>query len=603
MEKDHLSRKLAVILHADVVGSTELVQINESIAHERIQSVFRHFSETIKVYGGTTRELRGDALVAEFGRASDAVSAALAFQVQNGEINAELDDNIQPQLRIGISMGEVIVADNTVTGASVVLSQRIEQLADPGGVVVQGSVSETVPTRLPFEFESFGEQTLKGFDHPVRCFIVKLKPGGLIPDPESNGVTLEIDAGIDRQKEPLNLPDKPSIAVLPFTNMSDDSEQEYFADGMVEDIITALSRFHGLFVIARNSSFTYKGRSVDVKQVGRELGVRYVLEGSVRKSGNRVRITCQLIDAGTGAHIWADRFDGSLEDVFDLQEEVSATVVGAIAPKLERAEIERSRRKPTEILSAYDFYLRGMAAMHLMSREGSEEALANFSKAIQLDPRFAAAYGMGARCYAMRKMARWMKDIAQESVEAEKLARQAVELGPDDEIALCTAAFAINDFANEFAVADALTERALALNPNLAWAWLFSGWVKISLGDTDLAIERLERAIRLSPQDPQIYSMQSAIACAQFVASHYTEALSMAETAMREQPNVILPVCIAVASAVFAKRVDKTERLLSCLFQLAPEISTSSLKDMFSYLRPNDFERLVKGMREAGLPG
>jgi tetratricopeptide (TPR) repeat protein len=269
---------------------------------------------------------------------------------------------------------------------------------------------------------------------------------------------------------------------------------------------------------------------------------------------------------------------------------------------LERAEIERSRRKPTESLGAYDYYLRGMAAMHLLSCEGSDEALAHFDQAIQLDPSFAAAHGVAARCYAMRKMARWMKDGAQESVEAVRLARRAVELGPDDEVALCTAAFALNDFASEFAVADTLTERALLLNPNLAWAWLFSGWIKISLGDTASAIERLERAMRLSPQDPQIFSMQSAIAIAHFVANRYAEALSMAETAMGERPNVVLPICVAAASAALAGRTDDAEGMVNRLRQVAPELSVSNLKDVFSYLRAEDYERWVEGLRKAGLP-
>ena len=384
--------------------------------------------------------------------------------------------------------------------------------------------------------------------------------------------------------------------------MSDDPEQEYFADGIVEEIITALSRFHGLFVIARNSSFAYKGRRVNIKQVGQELGVRYVLEGSVRKSGERVRIVGQLIDADTGAHIWADHFDGNLNDVFELQDEVTATVVGAIAPKLERAEFERSKRKPTDSLSAYDYYLRGMAAMHLLSSQGSDEALVHLHRAIQLDADFAAAHGMAARCYAMRKMAGWMKDAAKESHEAVRLARRAVELGPDDEVALCTAAFALNDFVSEFAVADALTERALVVNPNLAWAWLFSGWVKVSLGDTEVAIERLERAIRLSPQDPQIYSMQSAIACAHFVASRYPEALSFAKMAMQERPNVVLPIIVAAASAALAERPEDVEILRNRLGEVVPELSISDLKNVFSYLPTKGFERLVDGLRKAGFP-
>ena len=313
MEKDQLSRKLAVILHADVVGSTALVQKNETLAHERIQSAFENFSEIIKAYGGIAREIRGDALVAEFDRASDAVAAALAFQIINGEFNSTLIDDIQPQLRIGISLGEVIIADNTITGAGVVLAQRLEQLAEPGGAVVQGSVSETVPSRMPFEFEGLGEQMVKGFDQPVRAFIATLKSGEKPPAPD------EMVSASEATPSGPQIPDEPSIAVLPFTNMSNDPEQEYFSDGITEDIITALSKISSMLVIARNSTFIYKGKAVDVKQVGRDQGVRYVLEGGVRKAGNRVRITAQLIDTTTGQHRWAERYDRNMEDIFAVQ--------------------------------------------------------------------------------------------------------------------------------------------------------------------------------------------------------------------------------------------------------------------------------------------
>ena len=340
---DHHSRKLAVLLHADVVGSTELVQRDESVAHERIQDSFRRFSETIKAYGGITQEIRGDALVAEFARASDAVTAAIAFQIENTGSNAQLEDDIQPQLRIGISLGEVIVADNTITGAGVVLAQRLEQLAAPGGVVVQGSVSETVPRRLPFDFDSLGEQSLKGFDQPVRAFIVRGKPDAVIPGPElpiADTGPGDVAADNFEERPSLEFSDKPSIAVLPFDNMSGDPEQEYFADGIAEDVITALSRFHDLLVIARNSSFTYRGMSADVRQVGRELDVLYVLEGSVRVVGNRVRITAQLVEALTGNHIWAERFDRSLEDVFEVQDEITALVAATVGQQVHVAEVK-----------------------------------------------------------------------------------------------------------------------------------------------------------------------------------------------------------------------------------------------------------------------
>jgi TolB-like protein/class 3 adenylate cyclase/tetratricopeptide (TPR) repeat protein len=584
-----LERRLAAILAADVAGYTRLMGLDEAGTLRRLTRLREQVLQPlIREHHGRIVKLMGDGLLVEFASAVDAVTCAFAWQ--RNVIVHEIDEDLETQFRfrIGINLGDVIVEGGDIHGDGVNIAARLEGLAQPGGICLSDDVYRHAKGKIEAQFEDIGEQKLKNVADPVRVYNVVVEPS-VAKAPTS--VT-----------EPLPLPDKPSIAVLPFQNMSGDAEQEYFADGMVEDIITALSRFHGLFVIARNSSFAYKGQSLDMKQIGRELGVCYVLEGSVRKSGNRVRITGQLIDAGTGAHIWADRFDGGLEDVFDLQDEVTATVVGAIAPKLERAEIERSARKPTESLGAYDYYLRGMAAMHLLSREGSDEALAHFGQAIQLDPSFAAAHGMAARCYTMRKMARWMKDAAQEGVEAVRLARRAVELGPDDEVALCTAAFALNDFASEFAVANTLTERALALNPNLAWAWLFSGWVKVSLGDTELAIERLERAMRLSPQDPQIYSMQSAIAIAHFVASRYAEALSMAETAMCERPNVVLPICVAAASAALAGRVDEAERLVDRLLQVAPELSASNLKDVFSYLRAEDLERWMAGLRKAGLP-
>jgi adenylate cyclase len=340
MNKVPLNRKLAVILHADVVGSTALVQQNETLAHQRMQAAFHDFSMTIASFGGNTREIRGDALVAEFERASDAVAAAIAFQSAASAPESVPEGDIQPILRIGVSLGEVVIADNTVTGAGVVLAQRLEQLADPGGVVVQGSVAETVPARMPFDFDSLGEQTLKGFDYPVRAFAVRLRPGQALPMPEASAATGS------SEPERREVPDKPSIAVLPFANMSNDPEQEYFADGIAEDIITALSQIKQWFVIARNSSFAYKGRHVDIREIARELGVRYVLEGSVRKSGNRLRITGQLIEAESGSHLWADKFDGDLEDVFALQDRITESVVGAIEPSLRLAEIARSKRKP-----------------------------------------------------------------------------------------------------------------------------------------------------------------------------------------------------------------------------------------------------------------
>ena len=426
---------------------------------------------------------------------------------------------------------------------------------------------------------------------------------GIVREEEGKPAAVAPTVAIPEPSHPsLALPDKPSIAVLPFENLSGDPGQEYFADGMVEDIITALSRMRWLFVIARNSSFTYKGCAVDVRQVGRELGVRYVLEGSVRKAGNRVRIAGQLIDASTGTNMWADRFEGQLEDIFDLQDQVTASVVGAIAPKLEQAEIERAQRKPTENLDAYDHFLRGMACVHRWTQEANAEALRHFAKAIQLDSDFAAAYGMAARCYAQRKGSGWTIDRPKETAEAERLARRAATLGRDDAVALYAAGMALAFVVGDLDGGAASIARALVLNPNSAWGWLFSGWVKVWLGEPQLAIEQVAHAMRLSPSDPHVFNMQAAAASAHFFAGRYAEASSWAEAAVREQPNHLIGQCILAASGALGERLTGARNAMILLCQLDPTLRLSNLKDLVPLKRSEDLAKLAEGLRKAGLP-
>ena len=400
----------------------------------------------------------------------------------------------------------------------------------------------------------------------------------------------------------LALPDKPSIAVLPFENMSGDPEQDYFADGMVEDVITALSRMRWLFVIARNSTFTYKGRAVDVKQVGRELGVRYVLEGSVRKSASRVRVSGQLIDASTGAHLWADRFESALDDIFDLQDQVTASVLCAIAPKLEQAEIARATRKPTESLNAYDCFLRGMASFHRWMREDVNEALRLFYRAIELDPDFAAAHGAAAQCYANRKANGSMTDRAQEIAEAARLARRAVALGGDDAFALSSGGNALAYVVGDVEGGTGCIDRALALNPNLAAAWYYGAWVRIFLGEPDVAVEHLARAIRLSPLDPRVGLMQTAMAFAHFFAGRHDEASSWADRAVRDAPDFVAATYISAASHALAGRLEIAQRTMARARQFDPARRISNLEDEIPLRRPQDYARLAEGLGKAGLP-
>ena len=403
-------------------------------------------------------------------------------------------------------------------------------------------------------------------------------------------------------KPTLALPDRPSIAILPFANLSSDPEQEYFADGIVEDITMALSLFRWLFVIARNSSFTYKGRVVDVKQVGRELGVRYVLEGSVRRSGNRIRIAGQLIDAETGAHLWADHFEGPTENMFDLQDHLTSSVVGAIAPKLQHEEIKRARRKPTESLDAYDCYLRGLAKAR-WSKDANSEALRLFYKAIELDPRLACAYGMAAWCHVRRKGLGWIEDPAGESAEATRLARKAVGLGTDDPFALCMGAYALAFVAHEFDDAAAFMDRALGVNPNLARAWMLSAWLRVWRGEPELALEHSARATRLSPLDPSMYyTIQSANAYAHFLAGRYDIAASCAENALRDNPVFLLSICMSAASNALAGRLETAQRAMLRALECRPNLRTSNLADLASFRRPEDLALFARGLREARLP-
>lgn len=407
--------------------------------------------------------------------------------------------------------------------------------------------------------------------------------------------------GVAPLQRPLSLPDMPSIAVLPFTNMSGDPQQEYFADGFTEDIITELSRMRWLFVIARNSTFTYKGRTVDLKQVASELGVRYVLQGSVRHTPDRVRITAQLVNTETGAHLWADRFDGALADIFDLQDKLASSTIGAIAPRLEQAEIERAQRKHTDNLNAYDYFLRGMAKFHEWSKDANSEALQLFKKAIELDPTFASAYGMAAWCYNQRETNRWMTDRA-EVDEATHLARRAIELGRDDAVALSSAGYALARLGKDCETGVIFIGRARTLNPNLASALYFSGWVRTYLGDLDAAIEEFTHVMRLSPLDPLTFMMQTGVAFAHFFAGRYDDASVWAEHALRERPMCHPALRIAAASYALSGHQDRASALIGRLLDIDPGLRMPDLKNLTPVHHPKDMARYEDGLRKAGLP-
>jgi TolB-like protein/Flp pilus assembly protein TadD len=571
------------ILAADVAGYSRLVGIDEEGTLEQWKTHWRELLEPkINQHHGRIVRITGDGLLVEFTSVIAAMRCAVEVQRAMHERNTDVPQEKRIEFRMGINVGDIIIDGTDMWGDGVNVAARLEALSEPGGICVSSRVHEDVCGRMDVAFEDTGERQLKNIARPVRVYRVRL-----------NGTA---------QASAPALPNKPSIAVLPFNNISGDPEQEYFADGLVEEIITALSRIHWLFVIARNSSFTYKGRAVGVKQVGRELGVRYVLEGGVRKAANRVRITAQLILAVTGAHLWADRFEGALDDIFDLQDQVTASVVGAIAPKLEQAEVERAKHKPTESLDAYDYFLRGVASLHLRTRESNTEALRLFNRAIEIDSDFSSAYGMAAWSYAERKSERWMLDRARETAEAAWLARKATEVGRDDAIALARAGFALAYVVHDVDAGAAFIDRALRLNPNLADAWHFSGWVRVYLGEPELAIEHFARAMRLSPLDPLTFIAQIGIAFAHFFAGRYDDASSWAEKALREKPEYHPALRIAAASNALAGRMDEAHSAMARSLRLHPTPHISNLKDQFPLRRSEDLARYTEGLRKAGLP-
>jgi len=589
MTAARVERRLAAVLAADVAGYSRLMGIDEEGTLARLKECRRALVDPkIAEHRGRIVKTTGDGMLVEFASAVDAVRCAVEVQRGMANGNTGVPETKRLEFRIGIHVGDIIIDDNDIFGDGVNIAARLEGIADPGGICISDDAHRQIRGKTEIAYDDMGQQSLKNISEPMRAWRARAVGNASLP-PAADVPTLV-------------LPDKPSIAVLPFTNMSGDAEQEYFADGMVEDIITALSRMTWLFVIARNSSFTYKGKAVDIKQVGRELGVRYVLEGSVRKAGNKVRITGQLIDASTGTHLWADRFDGSLEDIFDLQDEVTTNVVGAISPKLEQAEIERAKRKPTEKLAAYDYFLRGMANIYQGTKQANLEALQNFQQAIDVDENFATAYGMCAYCYVWRKANGWVADREREAAEAERLARTAARCGADDPVALSHAGFALAFVVGALDDGAALIDRALVLNANLAMAWRFSGYVRVFLGEPDLAIDHLERAIRLSPLDPLIFIVQNGIVLAHFFAGRYEEALSWAQRTLRHNPSYVAAIILAAVSAAMAGHNDEARNAVGRLHQVDPASGISNFAHMWPLRRPEDLAAFDAGLRLTGLP-
>src|SRR5229473_619330 len=590
MAEARVERRLAAILAADVAGYSRLMGADEVGTLAALKAHRREIVDpAIAAHRGRIVKTTGDGILVEFASAVDAVTCAVAVQEKMADQTAE---GSRIQFRIGINIGEILIDGDDIFGDGVNVAARVENECEPGGVYLSDDAYRQVRGKTALDFDDLGEKLLK--IRPVRIYAVRSSTSGsnsgkAPSSPQAQAGALETAAG--EVAKPLPLPDKPSIAVLPFTNMSGDREQEYFADGVVEEITTALSRFKSLFVIARNSSFTYKGKAADIKQVGRELGVRYVLEGSVRKAGARLRITGQLIDAATGAHLWADKFEGGLQDVFDLQDTVAASVVGAIAPRLIQADVARAKRKAPTSWDSYDYYLRGFALFVRRTPETNDQALELFRKAMELNPEFGLAQVRVAACLFTKSnlFGRPLSD--EERFEALQLATRALVLAGDDELVLASASLTFAYLNDELERGSDLADRALAINPNLSVGWNARGWISVSLGDGARALDAFDRALRLNPADDfTVLLAMEGKCCALFELGRHSDALELAKRLLARHPSDLygwFAHCLLDADP--ARTADAAGHIRA----LYPHLCSSHLRRIF-YIRSSKHRAMVE---------
>ncbi|MEI8700420.1 adenylate/guanylate cyclase domain-containing protein [Mesorhizobium sp. ISC15] len=576
-------RRLAAILACDVVGYSRLMERDERGTLERLKTYRKDLLEPlVSEHQGRIVKLTGDGILCEFASVVNAVTSAIAIQQALAEHEAETPEEERIRFRIGVNLGDVVCEeDGDLYGDGVNIAARLESIADPGAVVVSGTAYDHLQGKLDGGFTLLGDLRLKNIERPVRAYRV------------------ETDASASVAAPPP-LPTKPSIAVLPFTNMSGDPDQEYFADGLVEDIITGLSRVNSFFVIARNSSFTYKGRAVDLRQVGRELGVRYVLEGSIRRAGSRVRISGQLVDAISGHHVWADRFEGDVSDIFDLQDKVTESVVGAVEPSIRLEEIKQARMKPTDYIGAYDLYLRALPRFYSMTREGFADVRRLTNEALSIDPGFTLAKALGAYIRSLSVSQCWHEP--DDFRVAVRMAREVLADARDDPTSLRFAAQVIAYSAKDYETALDTIERSLLLNPNSAQGYTGSGWVNAHCGRPLVAIEHFHRAMRLSPVDPEKGIALSGIGMSYLMLERYEEALAWGERALREMPNYGSSHRVVIMALVKLNRLDEAQAAARRLMEAFPTY-TLGLQRQINPWRDKVFaERYVEALGIAGVP-
>ncbi|MFO1061751.1 MAG: adenylate/guanylate cyclase domain-containing protein [Dongiaceae bacterium] len=588
MDRASADRRLAAVLAADVAGYTRLMEADAAGTLAELMRQRAAITAVVEAHGGRIANTAGDSLLIEFGSAADAFECAIAIQRAAGDDGGERRVPERAlRFRIGVHLGDVLARDGDLFGDPVNIAARLEAIAEAGGIVVSEAVYQQVRRSLDVGFEDLGRQALKNVSEDMRTF--RVLPEGAAPTGPAPA----------EGRPSLAPPDKPSLAVLPFVDLGSDPSQDYFADGVVEEITAALSRMRSLFVIARNSTLAYRGRGASVAQIGRELGVHYLIEGSVRRAGERVRIAAQLVDVASGNQIWAERYDGQLADIFDLQDRIAGSVAGAIQPSILGAEIERARRKRPESLVAYDYVLRAFPLVWSLDRAQNEAAAGLLGRAIAIEPTYPLALSLLAWCHAQRAVYNWSDRPAEARREALRLAQQAAALSAEDPTVLAILG-AAHTVARDFDSAAVHLARAVALDPNSAWAWQRTGWLDVNCERPDEAIAHFERAMRLSPVDPMGFIADFGIGAAHFVAGRYAEAVIWTQKGLSRQPHATWSLRVLVPALAHAGRLEEARQSLARLLESHPGLTIAKVRESLSF-GPGTMERIAGGLRKAGL--
>jgi adenylate cyclase len=589
---ERVERRLAAVMAGDVAGYSRLMGRDEELTLAQLKTFRKTLVDPrIASHRGRIVKTTGDGMLVEFASAVDAARCGVEIQREMAQQNAEVPSELRIEFRIGIHVGDIIIDDNDIFGDGVNIAARLEGIAEPGGVCISDDAHRQIRGKIDVVFDDIGEQTLKNIAEPMRAWHIRLA-GESGPAIRSNPSPIQVQA--------LPLPDKPSIVVLPFDNMSAEPGQDYLADGIVEAITAALSCIRSFFVIARSSAFTYKGRTTNARDIGKELGVAYLLEGSVQKAGNRLRIIVQLIETAGGAHVWSSRFDGAIDDFFDLEDRITEQVAGALQPSIRIAEIERSRRKRPQDLGSYDFTMRAMPHVWAFEKAESARAIELLEKALAIDPAYPLALSLAGWCHAQRSVYNWAEDIAGSQAMARSLAERAAEISGDDPIILAVLG-AVHTFVRNHGTARVLLERAVALDPNAAWAWSRLGWLENYTDQPQKAIGNFERALRLSPIDPMNFNNYVGLGSSHEVAQEYDKAASFYRRALEERPNASWIYRHLASSLSGAGRIEEAKHALAEMMRYYPDLTVSKFKQAMVF-SSTTMVRVADNLRKLGLP-